>query len=177
MKHALLLSTTLSVLTAAPLYAQSFTDRVVETLSQQGYQTVEIDNGPTQTKFEAVGDGTKIEVIYDRATGEILSQETGRFDGTVVEGQPIEIDTRTRDFVGDNRDDNDDDDDDDDDHDDDRDDDDDGDRDDDDHDDDGDRDDDDRDDDSDSGDSGESESDDSGESESDDAGDDNSDDD
>jgi len=156
MKNALLLSTTLSVLTAAPLYAQSFTDRVVETLSQQGYQTVEIDNGPTQTKFEAVGDGTKIEVIYDRASGEILSQETERFVGTVVEGQPIEIDTRTRDFVGDNRDDNDDEDDDDDHDDDDDDRDDDGDA---DRDDDGDADrDDDRDDDSDSDDSGESES-------------------
>ena len=175
MKNALLLSTALGMLTTAPLYAQSFTDRVVETLSQQGFQTVEIDNGPTQTKFEAVRDGTKMEVVYDRASGEILSQETEPFTGRLVEDQPIEVDSSTRDFVGDNRDDGDDDnDDDDEDHDnDERDDDDDNDRDDDD---DNDRDD-DRDDDSDSDDSGESDSDDSGESDSDGGGDDDGDDD
>ncbi|MFL4472197.1 PepSY domain-containing protein [Tateyamaria armeniaca] len=114
MKNALLLSTTLTVLTTAPVYAQSFSERVVNTLSQQGFQTIEIDEGPTQTKFEAVRNDTKLELIYDRANGAILKQETERFVGTVVDGQPIDIDTRDRDFLDDDdRDDDDDDDDDD----------------------------------------------------------------
>lgn len=119
MKTALFLGTTLGVLATTPAFAQSFSDRVVESLRQQGFETVEIDNGPTQTKFEAVRDNTKLEVIYDRASGQVLKQETERFVGVFVEGQPIDIDTRDRDFLDDDDDDDDDRDDDDDDRDDD----------------------------------------------------------
>ncbi|MEO9575494.1 MAG: PepSY domain-containing protein [Tateyamaria sp.] len=109
MKTALLLGTTLGVLVTAPAYAQSFNDRVVETLRQQGFETVEIKNGLTQTKLESVRDITKLEVVYDRETGEILKQGTERFVGTFVEGQPIEIGTRDSDFLDDDDDEDDDD--------------------------------------------------------------------
>lgn len=99
MKNASLLSTALTVLTTAPVAAQNFNERVVETLREQNFWTIEIDSGPTQSKFEAVRGSTKLEVVYDRATGRILKQETERFAGTVSADNPIDIDRRVRDFV------------------------------------------------------------------------------
>ncbi|PRX37569.1 hypothetical protein SAMN05216257_101594 [Meinhardsimonia xiamenensis] len=45
-------------------------------LQSQGFEFIEIKNGPSTVKVEAVRGATKLEVVYDRATGRIVKQET-----------------------------------------------------------------------------------------------------
>ena len=73
-----------SLLAASPSFAQSFGERVAQQLAADGFRTLEVKNGPTETKVEAVRNGTKLEVVYDRATGQIVEQETERFVGTIA---------------------------------------------------------------------------------------------
>ena len=42
----------------------------------KGYTFVEVKVGPTQTKVEAIMGSTKVEVVYDNETDEIIKQET-----------------------------------------------------------------------------------------------------
>ncbi|MEL6620139.1 MAG: PepSY domain-containing protein [Pseudomonadota bacterium] len=173
LKKSLLMTTSAFVLTGSMAFANAFSDRVIQNLQADGFTGIEVKNGLTQTKVEAVRGNRKIEVIYDRATGNILKQEWEAAETDDLR-DGVEVQTRMRDFLdgddlNDDDDDDDDDDRDDDDDDDDRDDDDDDDDDrDDDRDDDDDNDDhDDRDDDNDSDDDGD-DSDDDGDDDSDD---------
>lgn len=97
MKRNFLLGAALA-LACGPLAAQSFTDQVIDTLAAQGYQTTEVKVGPTQTKVEAVKGTTKVEVVYDRATGKIVKQETEYFGGAAPNGG-VEIKDEDRDFT------------------------------------------------------------------------------
>ena len=45
-----------------------------------GYSYVEIKQGPTQTKLEAIKDGVVVDVVYSNETGEIISQESQAVD-------------------------------------------------------------------------------------------------
>lgn len=87
-----------TLLSAHAASSQSFTDRVVSTLKEEGFQTLEVKNGPTETKVEAVRGSTKLEVVYDRATGAIVEQEVERFVGTLNDNRPIEVKTEDHDF-------------------------------------------------------------------------------
>lgn len=90
--------------------AGALTDQVVADLQSQGFDRIEVDEGPTQVKFEAIRstDGVKIEVVYDSTTGTIIKQE----QDTVTPGTNVTpgvfIESDDEDFV-DNNDDNDDD--------------------------------------------------------------------
>ncbi len=98
--------------------AGAFEDTIIQRYKDMGFQFIEIDQGPTQTKVEAImPDGRKVEVIYDRATGKILKQENERADSREIARTGVEYDHDDDDFLDD--DDNDDEDDHDDDHDDD----------------------------------------------------------
>lgn len=74
----------------------------------EGYTYVEVKQGPTQTKLEAVKDGNMVEVVYDNETGGIISQETQVADAEEVAQTGVEIKTTDKDFE-DNSDENDDD--------------------------------------------------------------------
>lgn len=65
----------------------------------QGYTRVEIKLGPTQAKVEAIKDSTKIEVIYDIATGDVLKSETGPVDGGDSVSPGVFVQNRDRDFA------------------------------------------------------------------------------
>ncbi len=67
-------------------------------LQAQGYTRVEIDEGPTQTKVEAVRGNEKLEYVFDRATGQILKQEVERPDGDDLR-PGVEIDREDEDWV------------------------------------------------------------------------------
>ena len=90
--------------------AGALTDQVVADLQSQGFDRIEVDEGPTQVKFEAIRstDGVKIEVVYDSTTGTIIKQE----QDTVTPGTNVTpgvfIESDDNDFV-DANDDNDDD--------------------------------------------------------------------
>ena len=97
---------------SAAAHADDFTDTVIERYQDMGFQFIEVKRGPTQLKVEAImPDGRKVEVIYDRATGEILKQENERVEGDEAGRRGVEVDTRREDFLDDDEDDEDDDDD------------------------------------------------------------------
>lgn len=95
-----------SIATAPLAIAQStgttsgMTLAAIET-AYSAYERIEVSFGPTQVKVEAVDaeTGQTIEAIYDRATGEILKQETGTVSGPV--GSGVEVKSRMEDFVRD----------------------------------------------------------------------------
>jgi hypothetical protein len=91
--------------------ADPFVDAVVKNFQDMGYEFVEIERGRTQLKAEGVRGTQELEVIYDLATGRIISRETGRADDDYIGRSGVEIGTRDRDFVGDDNDDDDNDDD------------------------------------------------------------------
>lgn len=82
-------------------HADAFTDSVVTNLQELGYDVIEIKNGPTQIKVEAIRGSVKLETIFDCETGEILKREVGRAGADDMGRTGIEIDTRNDDFLGD----------------------------------------------------------------------------
>ena len=74
----------------------------------QGYTYVEVKQGPSQTKLEAVKAGNMVEVVYDNETGGIISQETQAADAEELAQTGVEIKSTDKDFE-DNSDENDDD--------------------------------------------------------------------
>ena len=54
--------------------ADAFTDQIVADLQAKGFTTIEVENGLIRTKAEAILGTQKIEVVWDRVTGEIVRQ-------------------------------------------------------------------------------------------------------
>ena len=98
MKRILLMTAALIVagtMASAAITAQS----LVDTFKAQGYTRIEVKTGLTQIKLEAVKGTTKVETIYDMATGQALKTETeavGVFDDTAP---GVELSNRNRDFL------------------------------------------------------------------------------
>lgn len=118
LKKTFYLTTSVAVLAGSMALADAFSDSVVANLQAEGFTGIEVKNGLTQTKVEAVRGTDKLEVVYDRTTGSILKQEWEQAEaGDLSEG--VEVRTRFRDFLDeedladDSEDDDDDDDDDD----------------------------------------------------------------
>ena len=94
-------------------------DQLITAYRNQGYTSVEVKLGPTQIKVEAVSGRQKIEVIYDRETGTILSKERslatgddltggveiGKSDDDFIDGADDEADDEADDDTGDDTDD------------------------------------------------------------------------
>jgi hypothetical protein len=99
MKRHTMAAVAVTLIFAGAAHAQSFSDRLIDQFSEQGFTRVEVKNGPTQTKVEAIRGTEIVEVIYDRETGQIIKQETE----TVRQGDDqrpgFEIRDRNRDFV------------------------------------------------------------------------------
>ena len=74
--------------------ADQFTEDVIATLQEMGFDYIEVKEGITQQKVEAIQGSDKYEVIYDRATGAILKQETERADADEIGRSGVEIDRR-----------------------------------------------------------------------------------
>jgi uncharacterized protein Smg (DUF494 family) len=79
--------------------AQSATDQIINDLTGQGFQRIEIDNGIGQIQVEAIRGTQKLEVVYDRATGNILKQEVERVRSGEDTRPGVEIRNSDRDFV------------------------------------------------------------------------------
>jgi hypothetical protein len=99
MKRLMLLSTALIFSASVSMAAVSPED-LVAAYQAKGYTNIEVKTGLTQIKVEAVKGVQKVEVIYDAATGEILTQEFGRSDRD-ERGTKVEISNEDRDFLGD----------------------------------------------------------------------------
>jgi len=60
--------------------ADAFSDKIIANLQDLGYEYIEIRNGPTQVKVEAIRGDSKLEVIYDRESGVIIEREVDDAD-------------------------------------------------------------------------------------------------
>jgi hypothetical protein len=103
----------ISILAAAALLLASTSlaqaawdqDQAVLALQAQGYTHIEITVGPTQAKVEASNGTTKVETIYDLATGDVVKTETDTVDADEVQSPGIEIKTTNDDSFVDGNDD------------------------------------------------------------------------
>ena len=96
----LLIATTALTLSTTLLQAQQVSDQLITELQGLGYTRIEIKEGLTQVKVEAVKDGTKLEYVYDINSGEILYQSTETVEAGDDTSPGIEVRSESRDFVG-----------------------------------------------------------------------------
>ncbi|NHB76146.1 PepSY domain-containing protein [Rhodobacter calidifons] len=121
LRSRLLCYTAAIALSAGAAFAAIDGNRLADDYLAQGYTFVEVKVGPTQTKVEAIKGNSKLEVVYDNETGQIIKQELEPADPEEVGRTGKEVKTVRYDFeeiedeVDDDDDDRDDDDDDDDD--------------------------------------------------------------
>ncbi|MEO1949122.1 MULTISPECIES: PepSY domain-containing protein [unclassified Thioclava] len=79
--------------------AEVSTDGIAADLQANGFTNVEIKVGPTQVKAEGYNpNGTKIEVVYDRATGKIQKQEMSRTRAGYDMTQGVSVRQQSEDF-------------------------------------------------------------------------------
>lgn len=82
--------------------AQSHTDNLVNSLKADGYTAIEVQNGRTQSKVEAIRGDRKTEMVIDRATGQIMKSETEMASRVEQQRSGVSVRDRSdRDFVGD----------------------------------------------------------------------------
>ena len=110
MKFRFLGAAAILLMTTSFAQAAFDVDAVTQQFLSDGFTRIEVKIGPTQAKVEAINGTTKLEVIYDLATGEILKSETEtvRADENTTPGVFVRNDDD--DFLGGRDDDGDDDD-------------------------------------------------------------------
>lgn len=94
----LLITTAALTFTAGMALADITASQLVTAYQAQGYTAIEVTTGPSQIKVEAVLDRTKVEAIYDIATGTILKQEQQRARRSEAMGL-VEVKATTKDFL------------------------------------------------------------------------------
>jgi len=107
MKLKLLTTTAAIAIAASVAFAQSSTDQIVSQLQAQGFTRIEIKQGPTQIKVEAIRGNTKVEYIYDSRTGELIKSEVERVGSDDDRSPGVQIRNESDDFVDDDDDDDD----------------------------------------------------------------------
>jgi hypothetical protein len=80
-------------------FAEINVDSLVADYQAQGFTRIEIRNGLTQTKVEAIRGTEKVEIILDRASGEVLKTETETVGAFEDKTPGVSIRERKRDFV------------------------------------------------------------------------------
>lgn len=98
MKRSLTLAVLFAITGGAAL-AEINVDSLVADYQAQGFTRIEVRNGLTQTKVEAIRGTEKLEVVLDRATGSVLKSETGTVDPFENTSPGVSIRDRNRDFV------------------------------------------------------------------------------
>lgn len=104
LRSKLMMFTAAAALTANMAFAAIDPQALADGYIAEGYTYVEVKQGPTQTKIEAVKGDVKVEVVYDNATGGIIKQET-EAAGDDAGRTGVEIDFRDEDFEDDENDD------------------------------------------------------------------------
>ena len=119
MKRSIFTTITLAAALPASAALAGFNlDARLAELQTDGYDRIEVEDGPTQTKIEAMRGNEELEEVYDEASGDLLERETEMpSDDDMSPG--VRITQVDKDFFGPDDDDDEADDDEDDDHDDD----------------------------------------------------------
>jgi hypothetical protein len=97
-RTTLLIWTAAAALSASVAYAAIDAQALADSYLAEGYDFVEVKQGPTQTKVEAIRDTTKVEVVYDNETGAILSQEEEAADAEDIGRTGSQVRSVDRDF-------------------------------------------------------------------------------
>lgn len=99
MKRIFLIAALFALPTTTALAAID-TDGLIAGYQSEGYTTIEVTRGTTQTKVEAIRGTEKLEVVYDNETGATLKSELGapEADDDILPG--VTVRDRARDFVG-----------------------------------------------------------------------------
>ncbi len=71
---------------------------IADGLIADGYSFVEVKQGPTQTKIEAVKGTTVVETIYNNDTGDIIKQETEAADAEYLDRTGVDFKLTNKDF-------------------------------------------------------------------------------
>ncbi|PPB80478.1 YpeB-like protein with putative protease inhibitory function [Albidovulum inexpectatum] len=98
MMRKLAIATATLMFSSGLAMAEVSTEALVSDLQSQGFDWIEVKRGPTQIKVEAVRDGVKYEVVYDRETGAVIKSET-ESAGDDAGRSGVEVRDRDRDFV------------------------------------------------------------------------------
>ena len=77
------------------------TNALIDSLQSQGYTRIEVKNGLSQVKIEAIRGTEKVEVVYDKETGAVLKSETETVQPGDDLAAGISIETRDEDFLDD----------------------------------------------------------------------------
>jgi hypothetical protein len=88
-----------TILSGSMAFAALTTDSLIADLTAQGYTRIEARVGPTQIKVEAIKGDTKVETIYDIATGSVLKQETEQVEPGENTSPGVSVRDRGKDFV------------------------------------------------------------------------------
>jgi hypothetical protein len=99
MNRKTLLLTAAILLSGSMAFAQATTESLVADYQAQGFTRIEVRNGPTQTRIEAIRGTEKVEVTIDRATGQVLKREVERVGVFENTAPGITVRERDRDFV------------------------------------------------------------------------------
>ena len=82
--------------------AQAITvDDVVQTYQDAAYSRIEVKESPNQIKVEGIKDGVKVEVVYDKATGDVIKRES-ETAGVDDSNSGLEVSGTDQDFTDDN---------------------------------------------------------------------------
>ncbi|MFN6926184.1 MAG: PepSY domain-containing protein, partial [Tabrizicola sp.] len=84
LRTRLMLFTAAAALSANMAFAAIDANALADRYLAEGYDFVEVKVGPTQTKVEAIKGDTKVEVVYDNETGDIIKEEQERADADEV---------------------------------------------------------------------------------------------
>jgi hypothetical protein len=97
-RRSLLAALTL-VATASTAALALTPDQIAARFQAEGYRYIEIKQGLTQTKVEAIRGNEKREVVFDRATGHVLKSETETAKSKDQGRNGLVVMERSRDFL------------------------------------------------------------------------------
>ena len=89
-----------ALMMASPALAAWDVDAITQQFQADGFTRIEVKIGPTQAKVEAIKEGTKVEVIYDLATGDVLKRESEVISADDSSATGVFVRNTVRDFIG-----------------------------------------------------------------------------
>jgi hypothetical protein len=110
LRTKLMMFTAATALSANMAFAAIDAQALADSYIAEGYTYVEVKQGPTQTKLEAIKGDVKVEVIYSNETGLIIKSESETADSEEIGKTGTEVETTDEDFEDGDDDDDDDDD-------------------------------------------------------------------
>lgn len=98
LKSKLMIFTAALALQAGIAQAAITANDVVRSYQEAAYTYIEVADGPTQIKVEAIKGSVKVEVVYDKASGDVVKQESGAVSGKDATQTGVEIKSTDKDF-------------------------------------------------------------------------------